>query len=91
MMPRAHTPGPWIVVKDGDHDRIETRIGSPIARVDNMRNAYKGNARLIAAAPDLLEALELALHFIETPGDFQPHERLEVIQDLNAALAKVRP
>lgn len=58
----THTPGPW---SDTGHDGkdmivIESQWGS-IARV-----AYAGdyaqqvaNSRLIAAAPDLLEALEL--------------------------------
>jgi hypothetical protein len=46
--------------------------------------------RLIAAAPTLLAAVEVALHFIETPGDFQPHERNEIIEDLSAAIAQAK-
>lgn len=63
-----HTPGPWT---DGGHDGkqsivIETQWGSvakalPIGCV--MQE--KANARLIAAAPDLKNALEIALATIE--------------------------
>lgn len=55
-----HTPGPWRV-NDHDHDEqclyIESESDA-IATVftDNSKSAHQ-NARLIAAAPDLLEAL----------------------------------
>ena len=64
----AHTPGPW--EWDGDvweYDReteapwlMSAKTGMPVIQgdIDCMRD----DARLIAAAPDLLEALE-AYHF----------------------------
>lgn len=54
-----HAPGPWIVsgktVKSIHHQRSHS-----VARVDNKQftpEANAANARLIAAAPDLLAAL----------------------------------
>lgn len=60
-----HTPGPWGLNKSTD---IWIKAG-PV-HVATIPRAYDGdwseaNARLIAAAPDLLESLELALDTIE--------------------------
>jgi hypothetical protein len=56
-----HTPGPWQVghfdsnmICDSDG---ANRGCSPIARVEGTAAKRRANARLIAAAPDLLEAL----------------------------------
>jgi hypothetical protein len=67
-----HTPGPWQVnsndplhVCDADG---ESRGCSPIAFVqvgNDGRWAAKANARLIAAAPELLERLEELLEYSE--------------------------
>jgi hypothetical protein len=49
-----HTPGPWVL---NERDRAAT---IPVRGPHNVCSAYGGtlaNARLIAAAPDLLEAL----------------------------------
>ena len=47
------------------------------------------NARLIAAASELLGELARALRYIETPGDFQPREHAEIVDDLSALLARI--
>ena len=63
-----HTPGPWFVT--GNMTRyVEARIGGgliqeiaavgPTSADDGYGQQQIANARLIAAAPDLLEALEL--------------------------------
>jgi hypothetical protein len=56
-MNTQHTPGPWHTAGDqGVQIRSEKH---QIAKVWTMRgNEWKANARLIAAAPDLLEALQ---------------------------------
>lgn len=61
----AHTPGPWI--DDGDHGYINMPDGTPIAQVfDNPgEEESEYNARLIAAAPDMLVALDHALNAIQ--------------------------
>jgi len=58
-----HTPGPWTLeydyslvmpAKDGNH--IVT--GGPIGPDESSREEKRANARLIAAAPELLQALQ---------------------------------
>lgn len=55
-MTAQHTPGPWHVAND-----VQIRSEKhQIAKVWMMRNGEgNANARLIAAAPDLLEALQM--------------------------------
>lgn len=61
-----HTPGPWLVSPDGNvvsgRAGIVERIAVSIFCSKERRDA---NARLIAAAPQMLEALEAARLFIE--------------------------
>ena len=52
-----HTPGPWHTA--GEQGVQIRSAKDQIAKVWTMRgNEWKANARLIAAAPDLLEALQ---------------------------------
>ncbi len=57
-MNTPHTPGPWVLQDQKNGHYI-------IGRIDPQENAAvsfnKANATLIAAAPELLEALKLAL------------------------------
>lgn len=82
-----HTPGPWTTYgHPADGITIRAR-GCAVADVIPQRGADEANARLIAAAPDLLEALEDAARWIDTlPDDL----RLGSIMPdkLRAALAK---
>ena len=65
MEKQQHTPGPWAyIVPDGyvvRHPQIYSDFG-PVANAtwlgENKLDQLKSNARLIAAAPDMLEALE---------------------------------
>lgn len=66
---RAHTPGPWIGGQiGGDKDpgiSIGAEDGSNVAfvyheQLDREPTETRANARLIVAAPDLLEALKEA-------------------------------
>lgn len=58
----AHTPGPWICLPTGFGIEVapETEICAPVATVldDPKQGRAVANAALIAAAPDLLEALK---------------------------------
>lgn len=71
---KKFTPGPWVIIPGGDEwsqGRIATIEPAPeemteinywtVAEVNNRRHESAANALLIAAAPDLLEALEKAL------------------------------
>ena len=58
MMVAQHTPGPWLVLPDDDipghREADRVKIGSRDYDVGSS-----ANARLVAAAPDLLAALKL--------------------------------
>ena len=53
------TPGPWVHTGDGEiwHD-LDSATSWKVARVWHSRDIHSGDAALIAAAPDLLAALE---------------------------------
>jgi len=57
-MAAKHTPGPWKTIKTfaGSTIVFDDQQNS-IAYLRGYKHPYKANARLIAAAPDLLEAL----------------------------------
>ena len=62
-----HTLGPWRPVTDGIRHWVE--IDGVIVMVMNYRNKQaQANARLISAAPELLEALKNAIEIIEGTG-----------------------
>ena len=55
-----HTPGPWIVWPD-NNNRLQVGQSTNYTVAEIMQTPIHGqeaNARLIAAAPDLLEALQ---------------------------------
>lgn len=61
MSAKEHTPGPWTVGEDSrgvwaDVDSVACRL-LDIRRTGGMACSYEANARLIAAAPELLDAL----------------------------------
>lgn len=67
MTQHAHTKGPWFTAKEWDAEENEQHIvhidGQAIAYIGGFSNMIdnatsEANARLIAAAPDLLEALK---------------------------------
>ena len=65
----SHTPGPWIAVETEDSDYpycvqqtlADDGDGYYVAAIVAGQEDCKATARLIAAAPDLLEAARLAL------------------------------
>jgi PAS domain-containing protein len=63
----THTPGPWEISKNeaGELDICEAGAGNMIADLAKCKNA-EANARLIAAAPDLLEALRGSVEWLRT-------------------------
>ena len=93
-MQTQHTPGPWFIT-GGATRYIEARIGDGLiqevaacgptmADVRGYGQQQEANARLIAAAPDLLEALiELADCGAEAWGEDRP-----CVKWARAAIAK---
>ncbi len=53
-----HTPGPWKTLKTfGGVTHVMTQDDKSIALLRGYKHPYSANARLIAAAPELLEQL----------------------------------
>jgi hypothetical protein len=85
----TYTPGPWIA------EGVEVTAGVMfVADCDGRgdvkrQEVSKANARLIAAAPDMYEALEEALSFLEGFEDCDnPEDVPEALDMVRAALAK---
>ena len=99
-----HTPGPWKWVQldfSGYYHELHDKSGTVICDDGSAQGEYsaqidvKGaNARLIAAAPELLEALEDALIDFDNWAaheDNHPHEHLVVwAEKARAAIAKAK-
>lgn len=72
-MEAKHTPGPWGVEYENriEYGPIVAGLGFLIAEVSydpsetGTPQEWKANARLIAAAPDLLAAVEHLIHYAE--------------------------
>ena len=98
----GHTPGPWSYRTQPHDDWGVVRAGRYIIcqardpRVDHLDlneyrrtkvDPFEANARLIAAAPDLLEALESAVGAMEVLGHPPDYGAL---RKAKAAIAKAR-
>ena len=88
--PRQHTPGPWTV----DNQYIHGPDGIRFLAVAGD-GAGQANARLIAAAPELLDAAKLVLAWYEAENNHAGTsfmERVDMCRDsenaLRAAIAK---
>lgn len=92
-----HTPGPWTVEKNGYLNQlgIEPCIGAVYGAGEELN----ANARLIAAAPDLLAALEALMGIVSDSNGVAGYHRNGDIADWNefdeinmavAAIAKAK-
>jgi len=88
-----HTPGPWKwwTTHEGAH-RINPHKGGLVIASCDTRNPFseeqEANARLIAAAPDLLEACKAALFEITDIERQGRHNGNSLPKMLSAAIAK---
>ncbi len=89
----THTPGPWETQIKREHKYGQNHIvanGNLVASVDSAispkeREEWHANAHLIAAAPDLLEALKKWEEFME--NNYSPKD-LSFWDETKAAIAK---
>lgn len=80
----TYTPGPWaFVLFDDEPNKAFVQWPYGYAEVHGSRFGRENNARLIAAAPELLEALRFMLDHIGDPVG------LETRDGFNAAAALV--
>ena len=95
MEKQQHTPGPRAyIVPDGHvvrHPQINSDYG-PVANAtwlgENKLDQLKANARLIAAAPELLDALEMCTKAMASVlPDFNPYDQA-AYEKARAAIAK---
>ena len=99
-MSAAHTPGPWAEFEPTDTlHAVRSVLGKIVADVgySGTIEGDKANARLIAAAPDLLEALCIAKKFMEIASDWSVDEAeingdmrstYDWLEIVNSAIAK---
>lgn len=88
-----HTRGPWLLTF-GEHDAA-IHAGATIAMVDDTMGGWKANARLIAAAPDMLAALVGMVQAMRKALPHLPadHEAVfcgEWLDEANAAILKAK-
>lgn len=95
VRPAGYTAGPWHVLSDAlDHQErwIRSPQGWEIAKMSRNLDASWANARLLAAAPDLVEALQAldaswSEDFPDGPdGDLTFHAGFGRMSDDTAAL-----
>jgi hypothetical protein len=89
------TPGPWRYFKQGDSTRFHvtarptTKPGNRFDDFATVDIAHEANARLIAAAPELYEALRALLDRWDTQQNIYTKQGEALFERARAALAKV--
>lgn len=85
-----HTPGPWMIRAERYRYIHVYAHGGGIAHLDTVDGEGMANARLIAAAPDLLEVLEELLSMCQRQEDFHDDGDGCMFERASAAIAKAR-
>jgi Xaa-Pro aminopeptidase len=99
-MNAAHTPGPWVQISINEHggacvatvepapETMEAPNYWAVANANPLRAEWAANARLIAAAPDMLEAL-LMLRACKRSNDRDAWD--DACDAADAAIKKAKP
>lgn len=83
-----HTPGPWQIIKGYE---IWGHAGEKVCDLGFPEDTYtKGDRNLIAAAPDMLAALEKVLSYAEYYAPTLNGPVDECFKEARAAIAKAR-
>lgn len=95
MSESKHTPGPWHVAGNGLSRYVEGRVRPGVMQevawcgATEVSGQMESNARLISAAPELLESAERAERWLVLlEGHKISNECASVIEKLRAAIAK---
>jgi 2-methylaconitate cis-trans-isomerase PrpF len=86
-----HTPGPWNLYPNNASDWVVRKMFPDGQESHEIARCQSGmdNARLIAAAPELLEALKMAVSALERSDYIQMDgDSVDVIDVSRAAIAK---
>jgi hypothetical protein len=89
MTTHTHTQGPWHLGKRGGNPAIYGKDGTEVAEIlHGLTPEWRGNARLIAAAPEMLEALREMLSMF---GDHEQYDEdsAQVISQTRQVIARV--
>ncbi len=87
-MTQKHTPGPWTLIDSSEEIVILDKDGFTICNFQDVSND-EANAALIAAAPDLLEALKDTKRSIEfMPKGIGRGAMAPLYEQVCAAIAK---
>ena len=84
-MTHTHTPGPWIAECNCIRSELGNQRFDLVAIVPLNHNEWGANARLIAAAPELLEALQMLMP--QEPQETDSYDRA-MWGNARAAIAK---
>ena len=87
-MIHTHTHGPWHIADEGSQIVIQTFSNHPtgtLARIYRTDELAHSDARLISAAPELLEALQMLMP--QEPQDADSYDRA-MWENARAAIAK---
>jgi hypothetical protein len=90
-MSTQHTPGPWVARPDPNaisSDDWCVGIGDNLANIDKVAVCSKRDARLIAAAPELLKELQTLLAMCKRQTDFNDDGDGCTFDRCDAAIAK---
>ena len=79
-----HSPAPWSIRQSATHVTVVTASGDAIFHDDKRIPGVMADARLIAAAPELLEALTGIIDLY----DGRNHEGFAIVSNARAAIAK---
>lgn len=83
-----HKPGPWIALPPAEWAGADDQWKVPGVALCGNGELSEANARLIAAAPDLLNMLQQARTMLKAYGSDYDACHVALMDDIDAAIAK---
>lgn len=94
MSEAKHTPGPWTAWNRGIGWEVHHSVdddGYGISVNDGFRETFsEADARLIAAAPDMLAALERVVEDLHGWAEYGSSASMHLYEDAKAAITKAK-